>query len=136
MDPHGSILAEPAELNTSTEQYQVEGIGYDFVPGMDSRGNSNHRRAGSVVGRYMAQNRRPRIIHNVTKTYPYRRSPLRRKFRIRRRRRYQDCQTTSTWQRQDCCCRPPRLVAQLYYKGSTLAVVLITVPGRFVDAEI
>lgn len=33
MDPVGSILAEPEELN-QTEQtaYEVEGIGYDFVP--------------------------------------------------------------------------------------------------------
>ena len=34
VDPHGSILALPEELNTSTAQYQVEGIGYDFVPGV------------------------------------------------------------------------------------------------------
>ena len=33
MDPHGSILAVPESLNTSHSQYQVEGIGYDFVPG-------------------------------------------------------------------------------------------------------
>lgn len=32
VDPHGSILAEPESLNTSTEGYQVEGIGYDFIP--------------------------------------------------------------------------------------------------------
>jgi cystathionine beta-synthase len=38
VDPHGSILAVPEELNTSTEQYQVEGIGYDFVPGMTHMG--------------------------------------------------------------------------------------------------
>ena len=33
MDPEGSILAEPEELN-QTEQlaYEVEGIGYDFIP--------------------------------------------------------------------------------------------------------
>lgn len=33
MDPEGSILAEPQELN-QTEQtaYEVEGIGYDFIP--------------------------------------------------------------------------------------------------------
>ena len=31
-DPKGSILAEPASLNDSTEGYLVEGIGYDFVP--------------------------------------------------------------------------------------------------------
>jgi cystathionine beta-synthase len=33
VDPHGSILAVPESLNTSHSQYQVEGIGYDFVPG-------------------------------------------------------------------------------------------------------
>ncbi|KAG0168073.1 hypothetical protein DFQ28_005359 [Apophysomyces sp. BC1034] len=32
VDPHGSILAEPASLNAVTGTYQVEGIGYDFVP--------------------------------------------------------------------------------------------------------
>jgi len=33
VDPYGSILAEPAELNnTDVTGYQVEGIGYDFIP--------------------------------------------------------------------------------------------------------
>ncbi|KAI8055297.1 pyridoxal-phosphate dependent enzyme [Syncephalis plumigaleata] len=32
VDPHGSILAEPASLNDRTGSYKVEGIGYDFVP--------------------------------------------------------------------------------------------------------
>lgn len=33
MDPEGSILAEPEELNkTDKTQYEVEGIGYDFIP--------------------------------------------------------------------------------------------------------
>lgn len=32
VDPHGSILAVPESLNTTTESYQVEGIGYDFIP--------------------------------------------------------------------------------------------------------
>lgn len=33
VDPHGSILAEPEELNkTDVEIYQIEGIGYDFLP--------------------------------------------------------------------------------------------------------
>ncbi|XP_069331027.1 cystathionine beta-synthase isoform X1 [Eulemur rufifrons] len=33
VDPEGSILAEPAELNqTEVTAYEVEGIGYDFVP--------------------------------------------------------------------------------------------------------
>ncbi|CAG0915194.1 unnamed protein product [Notodromas monacha] len=32
VDPHGSILAEPASLNVSEGSYEVEGIGYDFVP--------------------------------------------------------------------------------------------------------
>ncbi|EGV65101.1 cystathionine beta-synthase [Yamadazyma tenuis] len=31
-DPKGSILAVPESLNTSTESYMVEGIGYDFIP--------------------------------------------------------------------------------------------------------
>lgn len=33
VDPEGSILAEPEELNkTDTSFYEVEGIGYDFIP--------------------------------------------------------------------------------------------------------
>lgn len=33
VDPYGSILAEPSELNkTDISIYEVEGIGYDFVP--------------------------------------------------------------------------------------------------------
>lgn len=33
VDPEGSILAEPEELNqTDQTSYEVEGIGYDFIP--------------------------------------------------------------------------------------------------------
>jgi cystathionine beta-synthase len=32
VDPVGSILAEPPELNSSISSYKVEGIGYDFIP--------------------------------------------------------------------------------------------------------
>jgi len=33
VDPHGSILAQPESLNVPPfESYQVEGIGYDFIP--------------------------------------------------------------------------------------------------------
>jgi cystathionine beta-synthase len=32
VDPHGSILAQPPELNGTISSYKVEGIGYDFVP--------------------------------------------------------------------------------------------------------
>lgn len=33
VDPLGSILAQPAELNkTDVSFYEVEGIGYDFIP--------------------------------------------------------------------------------------------------------
>ncbi|XP_015905542.1 cystathionine beta-synthase [Parasteatoda tepidariorum] len=33
VDPYGSILAEPESLNSSDQtSYQVEGIGYDFIP--------------------------------------------------------------------------------------------------------
>lgn len=38
VDPYGSILAEPAELNgTYRGSYHVEGIGYDFIPGVLDR---------------------------------------------------------------------------------------------------
>ncbi|XP_035390831.1 cystathionine beta-synthase-like protein isoform X2 [Electrophorus electricus] len=32
VDPEGSILAEPEELNHKKTQYEVEGIGHDFIP--------------------------------------------------------------------------------------------------------
>ncbi|KAJ3368636.1 hypothetical protein GGF31_006195 [Allomyces arbusculus] len=32
LDPVGSILAQPANLNGAITSYQVEGIGYDFIP--------------------------------------------------------------------------------------------------------
>ena len=32
VDPHGSLLAEPAELNSQLVPYHVEGVGYDFIP--------------------------------------------------------------------------------------------------------
>eukprot|EP00835_Amoeboradix_gromovi_P000110 NODE_4_length_55019_cov_0.425091.p12 type:complete len:391 gc:universal NODE_4_length_55019_cov_0.425091:40237-41409(+) len=32
VDPEGSILARPSSLNKSEGSYQVEGIGYDFIP--------------------------------------------------------------------------------------------------------
>ncbi|PWA03617.1 hypothetical protein BB558_000262 [Smittium angustum] len=32
VDPVGSILARPESLNTEISSYQVEGIGYDFIP--------------------------------------------------------------------------------------------------------
>merc|ERR1712048_846409 len=37
VDPHGSILALPDELNNQPANYQVEGIGYDFVPNVCQR---------------------------------------------------------------------------------------------------
>ena len=38
VDPYGSILAEPNELNnTNINNYTVEGIGYDFVPNVLDR---------------------------------------------------------------------------------------------------
>ncbi|KAI8379690.1 cystathionine beta-synthase [Radiomyces spectabilis] len=38
VDPHGSILAVPESLNTASGSYQVEGIGYDFIPDVLQRG--------------------------------------------------------------------------------------------------
>ena len=32
VDPIGSILAQPESLNVAGGLYQVEGIGYDFIP--------------------------------------------------------------------------------------------------------
>jgi len=38
VDPHGSILAQPETLNDKMDYtYQVEGIGYDFIPGVLDR---------------------------------------------------------------------------------------------------
>merc|ERR1712039_1169507 len=50
VDPYGSILAEPAELNEGSARtgqkklsaYQVEGIGYDFIPTVLDRGVADH----------------------------------------------------------------------------------------------
>jgi len=41
VDPFGSILAEPASLNTPGPEggYQIEGIGYDFMPRVFDRSN-------------------------------------------------------------------------------------------------
>ena len=41
VDPFGSILAEPASLNTPGPEggYQIEGIGYDFIPRVFDRSN-------------------------------------------------------------------------------------------------
>lgn len=47
-DPEGSILAEPDNLNTSDVTfYEVEGIGYDFIPTVLDR---------SVVDRWYKSN--------------------------------------------------------------------------------
>lgn len=47
-DPEGSILAEPATLNNSDVTfYEVEGIGYDFIPTVLDR---------SVVDRWYKSN--------------------------------------------------------------------------------
>lgn len=43
VDPHGSILARPESLNSSgVGTYQVEGIGYDFVPRVLDHGVVDH----------------------------------------------------------------------------------------------
>ncbi|KAG7315792.1 hypothetical protein KOW79_020658 [Hemibagrus wyckioides] len=48
VDPEGSILAEPEDLNqTDKTQYEVEGIGYDFIPTVLDR---------SVVDRWYKSN--------------------------------------------------------------------------------
>ena len=42
MDPVGSIIAEPDDLNkTDKTVYEVEGIGYDFVPTVCDRSVSH-----------------------------------------------------------------------------------------------
>ncbi|KAM9906626.1 hypothetical protein OXX79_001457 [Metschnikowia pulcherrima] len=41
-DPKGSILAQPESLNTSSEGYLVEGIGYDFIPDVLNRKYVDH----------------------------------------------------------------------------------------------
>lgn len=39
VDPYGSILAQPEALNNEgVHSYQIEGIGYDFVPDVLDRG--------------------------------------------------------------------------------------------------
>lgn len=34
VDPVWSVLVHPVELNKQKSEYKVEGIGYDFVPGV------------------------------------------------------------------------------------------------------
>lgn len=48
MDPEGSSLAEPEELDKT--QYEVEGIGYDFIPTVLDRSVSDSDR--SVLHHY------------------------------------------------------------------------------------
>ncbi|KAI8273486.1 Cystathionine beta-synthase [Colletotrichum sp. SAR11_240] len=40
-DPVGSVLAQPGELNAEKGEYKVEGIGYDFVPGVLDQSAAN-----------------------------------------------------------------------------------------------
>ncbi|KAK7203189.1 tryptophan synthase beta subunit-like PLP-dependent enzyme [Myxozyma melibiosi] len=42
VDPVGSILAVPENLNSEIKSYKVEGIGYDFVPDVLSRNAVDH----------------------------------------------------------------------------------------------
>lgn len=54
VDPEGSILAEPAEINkTDVTSYFVEGIGYDFIPRVLDR---------SVVDRWIKTTDKPSFI--------------------------------------------------------------------------
>jgi len=41
VDPYGSVLAQPEELNEKKPEggYKVEGIGYDFIPRVCDRSN-------------------------------------------------------------------------------------------------
>ncbi|ORY72421.1 cysteine synthase [Leucosporidium creatinivorum] len=46
VDPRGSVLARPEELNKleegESDQYKIEGIGYDFIPGVLSHTSVHH----------------------------------------------------------------------------------------------
>mmetsp|Transcript_21028 Transcript_21028/g.30371 ORF Transcript_21028/g.30371 Transcript_21028/m.30371 type:complete len:523 (-) Transcript_21028:225-1793(-) len=54
VDPFGSILAQPPELNAGEHpMYQVEGIGYDFIPGVLDR---------TVVDRWMKSEDRSSFV--------------------------------------------------------------------------
>lgn len=47
MDPDGSIVALPSEMNrTDTTTIEVEGIGHDFIPTVLDRSVSNHVKRG------------------------------------------------------------------------------------------
>lgn len=55
VDPEGSILAEPEELNqTDKTQYEVEGIGYDFIPTVLDRSVSkqSHTLMHTPIGKH------------------------------------------------------------------------------------
>lgn len=58
VDPEGSILAEPEELNqTELTAYEVEGIGYDFLPTVLDR------TVGGAAVMWAAPGSRPSAAH-------------------------------------------------------------------------
>lgn len=49
MDPDGSIVALPSEMNkTNTTTIEVEGIGHDFIPTVLDRSVSNPVKRGTA----------------------------------------------------------------------------------------
>lgn len=55
VDPEGSILAEPEELNkTDKTQYEVEGIGYDFIPTVLDRSVSSRSSFAAQLPFYLS----------------------------------------------------------------------------------
>lgn len=54
-DPIGSVLALPATLNTTSESYKVEGIGYDFVPDVLEREGIEWLKTGDKESFLMAR---------------------------------------------------------------------------------
>ncbi len=53
IDPYGSILAQPESLNARMEGYQIEGIGYDFIPNVLDR---------SIVDQWVKSEDKPGFI--------------------------------------------------------------------------
>lgn len=55
VDPVGSILATPPELNGVITSYKVEGIGYDFIPAVCDR-------SSEIVDRWYKSEDKPSFI--------------------------------------------------------------------------
>ena len=81
IDPVGSSLALPEEMNTISKSYHVEGIGYDFIPKVQKRGAEIINARGSSSAASAAS-----ATSSSSSSSPARCSRKRRRGRTERRR--------------------------------------------------